>query len=54
MVRKHVEVEDKTTVAICDTGYVDDEDVTKRDTPTMTVLNIPSSILSEETTKGMM
>ena len=33
VVRKHVEVEDKTTVAICDTGYVDDEDVTKRDTP---------------------
>ena len=41
-VRKHVDGEDKTTVAICDTGYVDDEDVTKRDTPTMTVRNIPS------------
>ena len=35
VVRKHVEVEDKTTVAICDTGYVDDEYGMKRPTPTM-------------------
>ena len=42
VVRKHVEVEDKTTVAICDTGYVDDEDGMKRPTPTMTVRNVPS------------